>query len=155
MGKIIDYKNKLSNQLVNYKDGDLNDRSFITKFFLFNQLSELSGGNIGWLNLVWMSSLEFDNEGTLMFEPDFDLEFPIVNSPDEKLILILLIQHKKSTKIDLENILTHLSPDQINAKIGLLDSEKLITISSNYITINPVVLPYLMKYFKGKDMLKS
>ncbi|MDG2343614.1 MAG: hypothetical protein P8L23_03450, partial [Flavobacteriales bacterium] len=76
-------------------------------------------------------------------------------SADEKIILILLILHKKSTKNDLENILIHLSPDQINTKIGLLDSEKLITISSNYITVNPVVLPYLMKYFKGKGMLKS
>jgi amino acid transporter len=153
-GKVIDYKNKLSNQLVTYKGLNINARSFISNFFLFNQLSELSGGNIGGLNLVWMSSLVFDDENSLKFDPDFDLEFPLIESADEKIILLMIIIHKKLSKDDLGKILSHMSAEQINRKIGLLDSNKLILIESNYIVINPVVLPYLVKYFKGKGVLK-
>ena len=155
MGEVISYKNKLANQKVLYKGGDMSERSFITNFFLFNQLSEISVGNIGWLNLVWMSSLVFDDQGALSFEPDFDLEFPLINNTDEKMILIILILHKKLAKIDLENILSHISLEQINTKIGLLDSEKLIIIVSKFIMVNPVVLPYLVRHFKEKGMLKS
>ncbi len=155
VGEVISYKNKLANQKVLYKGGDMSERSFITNFFLFNQLSEISVGNIGWLNLVWMSSLVFDDQGALSFEPDFDLEFPLINNTDEKMILIILILHKKLAKIDLENILSHISLEQINTKIGLLDSEKLIIIVSKFIMVNPVVLPYLVRHFKEKGMLKS
>ena len=65
----------------------------------------------------------------------------------------MIFLHKKLSKSDLENVLTHITADQINSNIGSLDSKKLILIKSSLIIINPVVLPYLVKFFKGKDML--
>jgi len=151
--KVIGYKNKLANQIVNYKGHDINSKSFISNFFLYNQLSNISGKNIGWLNMIWMSSLMLDDEGVLTFDPDFDLEIPLIENADEKVILLMIFSHKKLYKSDLENVLSHMSADQINTIIGSLDSKKLILIDSNLISINPVVLPYLVKFFKLKDML--
>ena len=151
--KVIVYKNKLANQIVNYKGVDINRKSFISNFFLYNQLSNISGKNIGWLNLIWMSSLVLDDEGVLIFDPDFDLEIPLIESADEKFILLMIFSHKKLYKYDLESVLSYMTADQINTNIGSLDSKKLILIESNLISINPVVLPYLVKFFKEKDML--
>jgi hypothetical protein len=151
--KVIAYKNKLANQIVNYKGVDISSKSFISNFFLYNQLSNLSGKNIGWLNLIWMSSLVIDDEGVLTFDPDFDLELPLIESAEEKIILLMIFLHKKLSKYDLENVLSHINAEKINTNIGSLDSKKLILIESSLIIINPVVLPYLVKFFKGKDML--
>ena len=154
VNKIIKYKNKLANQTINYKGSDLNDKPFVTNFLLFNQLANLSGGNIGWLNSVWISSLKADDRGELSFAPNFDLVFPPIDDAEENLIILLLLQHKKLTKIELEKLLFHLSLEEINSKISLLGSEKLIVFDSEFIMVNPVILSYLIKYFKEKEMLK-
>ena len=140
--EIIEQKGKMSGQLVDAGVNKIN----------FRKLANISYGNIGWFNALWLSFLNISNN-SLELIPKYYLNFPNSCSDSELLVLLQFYWHKR---INIDHISTYFTPieiNELNEILSFLKAEKLLLVKGSTMELNYHITPYLKRYFKMNNFI--
>ena len=151
--KALVEKNKISGKSVHLKGDQFKFGTFGKFQVNAKKLESLSGGNIGWLNTIWMSFLSYDESGEIELNPNYESYFPDVFSDEDLQILLQLYWHKKLSLGSFNLFFHHWGEDRVNQVLGFLKNQNLITSLDDYFEINKVILPYLKTFFINKNYI--
>ena len=140
--EIIEQKGKMSGQLVDSGVNKIN----------FRKLANISYGNIGWFNALWLSFLT-NNSNSLELIPKYDLNFPNSCSDSELLVLLQFYWHKRINIDHISTYFTHIEINELNEILSFLKAEKLLIVKGTSMEINYYVTPYLKRYFKMNNFI--
>tara|TARA_B100001287_G_scaffold266254_1_gene260002 strand:- start:12650 stop:17536 length:4887 start_codon:yes stop_codon:yes gene_type:complete len=139
--EITNQKSKMSGQVVDVGLNKIN----------FRKLANISYGNIGWFNAIWLSFLT--NNNSLELVPKYDLKFPNSCSDSELLVLLQFYWHKRINIDHISSYFNHIELNELNEILSFLKAEKLIVINGSSMEINYYVVPYLKRYFKINNFI--
>ena len=151
--KVLVEKNKISGKSIHLKGDQFKFGTFGKFQVNAKKLESLSGGNIGWLNTIWMSFLSYDESGEIELNPNYESYFPDVFSDEDLQILLQLYWHKKLSLGSFNLFFHHWGEDRVNQVLGFLKNQNLITSLDDYFEINKVILPYLKTFFINKNYI--
>ena len=151
--KIVGYKNNLAGIEIFNKGIKINFSSSFRSSLNFKNIHKEVSGNIGWFNLLWISSLTKIDDNILDFSYDNDLIFPYVFNDKELLILLQFYYHKK---INLKNLKEYFDDNldlNISEYISMFKAENILITNGVYTEINPYLIKDLLHYFKNKNLI--
>ena len=135
--EIIDEKSKMSGKSVSSALNKIN----------FKKLTNLSSGNIGWFNMLWLSSLK-NNNNYLELNPLYNLKFPNSCTDNELLVLLQFYWHKRISIDNISSYFPHFELNKINEVLSYFKAEKLLIAKGRTMELNFHITPYLKKYFE-------
>lgn len=135
--EIIDEKSKMSGKSVSSALNKIN----------FKKLTNLSSGNIGWFNMLWLSSLK-NNNNYLELNPLYNLKFPNSCNDNELLVLLQFYWHKRISIDNISSYFPHFELNKLNEILSYFKAEKLLIAKGRTMELNFHITPYLKKYFE-------
>ncbi|MDT8308629.1 MAG: hypothetical protein RQ866_03805, partial [Bacteroidales bacterium] len=130
------------------KEEQLNSRQMHR---LFHRITATSDGNIGMAFYLWLGEITDVNQTTISFGAFEKKSLPVIDNPDWENMLIQILMHKKINLFRLKQVYTIESELLVvNTLQSLIRAGLVVKTTAGRVTVNPYVVPYLLKYLRKK-----
>ena len=118
---------------------------------LFRKITSLTDGNIGMAFYVWLGNIIEIRKAEIHFANFENRHLPKITNPEWENMLMQILMHKHLTLKRLRQVYHTESEDYVSGNLqSLIRAGLVIKTASNYYSISPYILSYLVKYFQNK-----
>jgi len=121
---------------------------------LMSKFHSQSGGKPGWALLKWLSSIKNYQDGLISLESPIEKEFPAIEDPQWKSIILQFILHRRLSRQDFEALFESEGKDWISNKILELKKSGIIEEPAKEVyQLKNAIRPYLEEWLKEMEVL--
>ena len=120
---------------------------------LFAKINNISEGNIGLANLIWISGVNNIEEDNISLKEFKSTKIPDVLLPIWELILLQIVIHQKIKVKDLCLLFNYEKYEFVNEQISNLVRMKLLISEDGILSINPFIYVFVIKHLRHKNLI--